>query len=82
MTTNSTMPTIEDGRVLAVEVGLGAGLDGRGDLLHAGVAGGQAQDRGHRKHAVEDGEYAGRNRGKQPNGGIHQETSPKKGREL
>ena len=27
-----------DGGVLAIEIGLGAGLDGRGDFLHAGIA--------------------------------------------
>ena len=63
-TTNSTTPTIEDRGVLAVQVGLGAGLDGRGDLLHARVAGRQTQDRRHREHAVENGEQ--RRRQSQP----------------
>jgi len=68
----------EDSAVLAVEVGLGASLDGGGDLLHAGVAGRQAQDGGRRQHAVQNGEHPGRNRGPQPLGGIHQRISPGK----
>jgi len=73
----------EDGAVLAVEVSLGTRLYGGGDLLHARAAGRQAQDGGHRKHAVQYGEHPGRDRGPQPLGGIHQEISPgKKGRAL
>jgi hypothetical protein len=45
-----------DGRVLAVEVGLGTRLDGRGDFLHPGIAGAEPQDRKHRQHTVGDGE--------------------------
>ena len=45
-----------DGGVLAVEVGAGARLDRRGDLLHAGVAGRLRQDPAHRDGAVEDRE--------------------------
>ena len=45
-----------DGRVLALEVGDRALLDRRGDLLHARVAGGQAQDARDLPDAVDDGE--------------------------
>ena len=60
-----------DGGVLPVEVGLGAGLDGRRDLLHACVAGGQLQNRHHREHAVQNGDHAGANRQPQPRRGNH-----------
>src|SRR5256885_14866104 len=47
-------------------------------LLHAGVARGQLQNQPHREHTVENGEYAGRDRDPQPQGGIHREISPQK----
>ena len=43
-----------DRRVLAVEVGAGAFLDGAGDLLHALVASGLAVDPAGREQAVQD----------------------------
>ena len=51
-----------DGGVLAVEIRLGAGLDGRRDFLHARVARGQLENRHHREHAVQNGDYAGADR--------------------
>ena len=47
-----------DGAVLAVQVGLRAGLDGGGDLLHARVAGGQGQDGAACGDAIDDGDHA------------------------
>ena len=66
-----------DGGVLAVEVGLGAGLDGRGDLLHARIAGGQLENGHHREHAVQNGDYAGANRQPEPRRGNHAELLTK-----
>ena len=51
-----------DRRVLAIEVGRGACLDGRGDFLHARVAGGLLDDPADREHAVQHGEHAGADR--------------------
>ena len=48
-----------DGGVLAVQVGARARLNGGGDFLHAGVAGGLLQYPLHGKCAVEDRENAG-----------------------
>ena len=62
-----------DGGVLAIEVGLGAGLDGRRDLLHARIARRQLEDGHHREHAVQNGDYAGANRQPQPRRGNHAE---------
>jgi hypothetical protein len=45
-----------DGRVLAVEVGLGAGLDGGRDLAHAVVAVGLAQDPHRREAPIYEGQ--------------------------
>ena len=61
-TTNSTTPTMAMVRVLAIQVGLGARLDGRGDFLHAGVAGRLRHDPADREDAVQDREHAGANR--------------------
>src|ERR1022692_2499427 len=47
-----------DRDVLAIQVGLGPGLNRRGNLLHALVAGRQREDRAHRHDAVEHGDYA------------------------
>ena len=49
-----------DGGVLAVEIGGGAFLDGRGDFLHAGVAGRQAQHRTDGPKAIEQRKHARR----------------------
>ena len=63
-----------DRGVLPVEVGLGTGLDGRRDVLHAGIAGGQLENRHHREHAVQNGDYAGANRQPQPRRGNHADS--------
>ncbi len=61
----------QDGAVLTVQVRARAGLNGRCDLLHAGVACRQAQYRHHRDDAVDNGEHTGCDRQPQPCRGIH-----------
>ena len=51
-----------DGGVLAVQVGVGALLDRRGDFLHARIAGRLRHDPACREHTVDDGEHAGADR--------------------
>ena len=46
---------MRDDQVLAVEIGLGALLNGAGDLLHALVAGRKAEQALRHERAVEDG---------------------------
>ncbi len=48
-----------DRHILAVHVGLGAFLDGRGNLLHALVAGGLPEDPRDRNHSVQNCEHGG-----------------------
>ena len=62
-----------DRGVLPVEVGLGAGLDGRRDVLHARIARRQLENGHHREHAVQNGDYASANRQPQPRRGNHAE---------
>ena len=62
-----------DGGVLAIEVSLRTGLDGRCDVLHARIARGQLENRHHREHAVQNGDYAGADRQPQPRRGNHAE---------
>ena len=66
-----------DRRVLAIEIGLGAGLNGRSNFLHSGVAGTETQNRDHRKHTVKHGEHASDHSQPKPVSGIHEKTSGK-----
>ena len=50
-----------DGGVLAIQIGVGAFLNGGGDLLHARVAGRLRDDAGDGEYAVENGKDAARN---------------------
>ena len=58
-----------DGRVLAVQVGLGACLDRGGNLLHPRVARGLREDPARHEDAVHDGDHAGQHG--QPECGLH-----------
>ena len=65
--------------LVADEVGLGAGLDGRSDVLHARIARGQLENGQHREHAVQNGDDAGANRQPQPRRGNHAELLSESG---
>ena len=55
-------PDDGDGGVLPIQIGLGAGLNRRGDFLHARIARGLRQNPAHRNDAVEDRNNASCNR--------------------